>query len=241
MTVDQLLPFLSSAVMLAFVLAVIGRWWSRRQPYLLVWAIGLSMFGIGSFAEAFSVVAWNSLVFQFWYLFGAMLNAAWIGQGTVYLLARRKAAHIAFVALAVLSMIGAYGVLTLPLDASVFSTEISLADQYQEIMPSGAWPRAMTPLFNIYGLVTLVGGAIYSSWLFWLKRVLPNRMWGNILIAVGALSISLASTLTRLGYGGFLYLGELLAAALMFIGFLIATKRAAQPVPGADLSKVEAD
>jgi hypothetical protein len=47
-----------------------------------------------------------------------------------------------------------------------------------------------------------------------------------VLIAVGALSIAFASTLTRLGLGAYLYLGELLAATLMFAGFLLATKGA---------------
>jgi hypothetical protein len=224
---NLVLPFWSSGIMLVFVVAVLARWRRRRRPYLLLWAVGLSMFGIGSFAEAFSAVAWNGAVFRSWYLFGAMLNAAWIGQGTVYLLARRRAAHATLAVLAALSLVGAYGMLRLSLDAGAFSSEVSLADQYREIMPSGAWVRAMTPLFNIYGLVTLVGGAIYSSWLFWRKRTLPNRMWGNILIAAGALSIGFASTLTRLGHGEFLYLGELVAATLMFLGFFLAT----QPEP----------
>ena len=230
MTVNLALPFTSSAIMLAFVVAVLGRWWTRKQPYLLLWAIGLSMFGIASFAEAFSAVAWNGLVFRSWYLFGAMLTAAWIGQGTVYLLARRRAAHAALAVLLPLSVVGAYGVLALSLDAASFSKEASLADQYREIMPSGTWVRAMTPLFNIYGLIALVGGAVYSAWLFWRKQALPNRMWGNILIAVGALSIGFASTLTRLGYGGLLYLGEVVAAALMFAGFIVATQRVSQPI-----------
>jgi hypothetical protein len=82
--------------------------------------------------------------------------------------------------------------------------------------------RLTTPFFNIYGLLTLVGGAIYSAFLFWRKRILPNRVVGNILIAAGALSIGFASSLTRLGSGQFLYLGELVAAVLMFSGFLIA-------------------
>jgi hypothetical protein len=45
-----------------------------------------------------------------------------------------------------------------------------------------------------------------------------------VLIAVGALSVGLASTLTRLGSGSYHYLGELLAAILMFAGFLIASR-----------------
>ena len=225
------LPFLSSVVMLVFVLAVLRRWLSRRGPHLLVWAIGLSMFGIASFAEVYATVSWNSPLFYSWYLFGAMLNAAWIGQGTVYFLARRWVAHASVLVLIVLSLIGTYGVITLTLDSEIFTTDLTLADQYKDIMPSGAWARAMTPLFNIYGLLTLVGGAIYSSWVFWRRRIAPNRMWGNILIAVGALAISSASTLTRLGYGELLYLGELVAAAHMFAGFILATRRPVRPAP----------
>jgi len=82
--------------------------------------------------------------------------------------------------------------------------------------------RLTTPFFNVYGLITLVGGALWSTYLFWRKRVLPNRVVGNVLIAIGALIIASASTLTRLGYGQVLYLGELLAATLMFAGFLVA-------------------
>ena len=63
-----------------------------------------------------------------------------------------------------------------------------------------------------------------------------NRVVGNILIAAGALAIGSASTLTRLGFGGFLYLGELLAAITMFAGFLVASRRVndsleREPVP----------
>jgi hypothetical protein len=54
-----------------------------------------------------------------------------------------------------------------------------------------------------------------------------------VLIAAGALLIDSASTLTRLGYGQFLYLGELFSAILMFAGFRFAARpqpdEAAQP------------
>ena len=236
MELELTLPFISSGIMLAFVLAVLRRWWGRKRPYLLLWAIGLGMFGIASFAEAYSALAWNGGVFLAWYLFGAMLNAAWIGQGTVYLLARRRVAHTSLIVLAVLTAIGTIGMLTLSIDASAFSEELSLADQYREILPDGAWVRGLTPIFNIYGMIALVGGAIYSSWLFWRKQTLPNRMWGNILIAGGALSIGFVSLLTRFGHGELLYLGEVVAASLMFAGFLLATQRVAEKAPRAKLS-----
>jgi hypothetical protein len=102
----------------------------------------------------------------------------------------------------------------------------------------GAWVRLATPFFNIYGLVTLVGGALWSAALFLRKQVLPNRVVGNVLIASGALLIGAASTATRLGVGQYLYLGELAAAVLMFTGFRAASapateaeKLAAEPQP----------
>jgi hypothetical protein len=54
---------------------------------------------------------------------------------------------------------------------------------------------------------------------------MPNRVIANVLIAAGALAIGSASTLTRLGYGEYLYLGELISAIMMFIGFRMAAKR----------------
>ena len=76
MNLNLVLPFISAGIMLAFVIAVLSRWWRRKRAYLLAWAVGLSMFGIGSFAETFSAVAWNGPIFRSYYLFGAMLNAA---------------------------------------------------------------------------------------------------------------------------------------------------------------------
>jgi hypothetical protein len=200
---------------------------ARRAPHFLFWGLGLAMFGAGSFGEAYLALAWNKWVFFVWYFFGAVLNAAWIGHGTLYLLFRKKWVNVVTVIL----ILGSLAALALMLaimprlDASGFTTAQPISEQYRHIMPSvadGATVRLTTPFFNIYGLVTLVGGALWSAWLFWRKRVMPNRVVGNVLIAAGALAIGFASTLTRLGYGSLLYLGELIAAALMFTGFLVA-------------------
>jgi hypothetical protein len=212
------------------------------------------MFGAGSFAEAYLSLTWNKWVFFAWYLFGAALNAAWIGHGTLSLLVRKKWIYAVTAVLVVSSLFTAYLMwqAMAKLDEAAFTTGRPVSEQYgtkvvepgqpipagaltatetyqgkqvtviRGLLPIGSPVRLTTPFFNIYGLLTLVGGAIYSAFLFWRKRVLPNRVIGNILIATGALSIGFASTLTRLGNGQFLYLGELTAAILMFSGFLTA-------------------
>ena len=83
--------------------------------------------------------------------------------------------------------------------------------------------RALTPIFNLYGTVTLVGGALYSAWIFWRKRVLLHRTIGNLLIAVGALAPAFGGAFSRFGISGALYWGELLGVILLFIGFVRAT------------------
>jgi hypothetical protein len=234
MSINLVLPFLSSAVMLVFTLLVFQRWLARHKPHFLFWAIGLGMFGAGSFAEAyFAGVGWRPAVFFAWYFFGAVLNAAWIGHGTLLLLFRRRWTRVV-TGLLILGSLAALALMlqVMPrLDPSGFTRELPISEQYREIMPAvseGAIIRLTTPFFNIYGLLTLVGGALWSAWLFLSKMVLPNRVFGNVLIAIGALSIGLASTLTRLGYGGYLYLGELVAAVLMFSGFLVAAAPATE-------------
>jgi hypothetical protein len=265
MSINHILPFLSTAIMLGFTLWVLQRWLVRRSPHFLFWGIGLAFFGIGSFAEAYLALTWNRWVFFSWYLFGAALNAAWIGHGTLLLLVRRRWVHVLTALLIVGSLFAGYLMLkVMPrLDEAAFTTDRAISEQYgtkvlkpgqtapsgtetmattyrgeavtavRGLLPLGASVRLTTPFFNIYGLLTLVGGALYSAYLFWRKRVLPNRVLGNILIAAGALLIGTASTLTRLGYGQFLYLGELLSAVLMFIGFRFAARPQPEEAPSA--------
>jgi hypothetical protein len=261
------LPFLSTAIMLGFCLWVFQRWIVRRAPHFLFWGIGLAFFGAGSFAEAYLALGWNRWVFFVWYLFGAALNAAWIGHGTLLLLVRKPWVHVFTAGLIVASLFAATLMLqVMPrLDEATFTASRPISEQYgtkvvkpgesapagaetitttyrgeqvtavRGLLPLGASIRLTTPFFNIYGLLTLVGGAIYSALLFWRKQVLPNRVLGNILIAAGALLIGTASTLTRLGYGQFLYLGELLSAVLMFTGFRLAARPQPQDLPQAVL------
>ncbi len=236
---NLVLPFISTAIMIVFAASVLQRWYVRRSANFLFWGIGLTMFGLGSFAEAYLAIApFNAAIFFTWYVFGAALNAGWIGQGTLLLLIRKPWVRILTTTLLIG---GSLVVLVLwfntPLDPSQAISHQPVSVWYRNVLPSAdqAYVRLTTPFFNIYGLVTLVGGALWSGYLFWRKRIMGNRVVGNILIALGALLIGSASTLTRFGIGEFLYVGELLAATLMFAGFRMAgapaPARATAPAP----------
>lgn len=224
-----IVPF-ASALILAFLTYDLYR---RYQHYkgthrhLLFWAIGLGMFGVASLCDGILELTWSELAFIGWYLFGAILNAAWIGQGTLFLLVRKRWVFFAATLLAVASIVTAVLLLATPLNADAYQAGVPIADQYQNILPRDAFIRRMTPIFNIYGTVLIVGGALYSGYLFYRKQILPNRVLGNVLIAAGSLAIAGAGILNRYGWGQFHSFAQLFFAVLMYYGFILASKPAA--------------
>ncbi len=229
----HLLPFTSTLVTAIFVAAVLARYARRGGAHLLLWGIGLALYGLGTFSEAFLGLAWSPFMLRIWYICGAMLTAAWLGQGTLFLLVRKPGvARWALIGLAVVSIVAIVAVLTAPMNPGVaFKTSVPASVQYKDILTRGPLIIILTILLNIYGTLVLVGGAIYSAYIFWRKRVLPQRVLGNVLIAAGALLPASAGTFIKLGLADWLYLSELFGAAVMFVGFLLATSRAPSPAP----------
>jgi hypothetical protein len=180
-------------------------------------------YGIGGFCEAYyGVWGWNPFVFRMWYLFGAILVAAWLGQGTVYLLVRKRWSNILMILLALGSLYGFVRVFTAELNPALMTSSLHTGSELSghAIVTPGV--RVLTPFFNLYGTVTLVGGAAWSAWLFWRKRILLHRVLGNVLIATGAILPAFGGAFSRFGISGTLYFSELLGALLIFIGYLRA-------------------
>ena len=99
----MLAALLSAATaVLAFLMAaaLLDQWRERRGPYQLAWAIGSLLFGVASAAEAIGAAGgWSAELFKVWYLAGAVLNAAWLGLGTAFLLGKTRFGY-AYAALA---------------------------------------------------------------------------------------------------------------------------------------------
>lgn len=85
------LPGLTAILALVMAVALLDQWRDRRQPFQLVWAIGMTFFGIASGAEALAGIGgWNEGLYRTWYLTGGILTAGWLGLGTALLLARTR-------------------------------------------------------------------------------------------------------------------------------------------------------
>lgn len=222
----HILPIFSTIVTFVFTYAVFNRYRNKKGTYLLLWSFGLLLYGLGTLSEVVLGFAFNEWILKLWYLCGAMLTAAWLGQGSVHLLVRRRGVATALTyVLAAVSALALVLIVLTPLTsaAASYNTAAAASEQYKEILVRSGLVTLLTILLNIYGTITLVGGAIYSAFLFWRKQVLLDRMLGNILIAAGALMPAMAGSFVKAGLLDWLYLSELLGAVLMYLGFVRAT------------------
>jgi hypothetical protein len=223
------LPYRSTIVTFAFTAAVYNRYRQRGGTHLLLWAVGLLLYGIGTLCEVILGLTYNVLALKLWYLTGAMLTAAWLGMGTVHLLIRKgNTTQIMTWILLIVSVLAFLLILVAPVNAASYDMTRPISAQYKDILTRNGFIILLTILLNIFGTITLVGGAIYSAFLFWRKKILANRMFGNILIAAGALSPAMGGSFLRAGLTDWLYLSELIGAILMFIGFVMSTSTTAE-------------
>lgn len=88
---NVILPLASAGLSLIFALMLLDQWRTRRRSYQLVWALGMLWYGLSAGTEWFGgAFGWSEPLYRAWYLIGAVWVAAWLGLGTVYLLARTR-------------------------------------------------------------------------------------------------------------------------------------------------------
>lgn len=210
---------------LVFAGALLERFRNRGAAHQLAWGIGALLYGLAALGEAVNGLAFSELGLRVWYLGGAMLTAPWLGQGTIYLLVRRgRIASVLGATLILISLVCVQLVWSAPVDISAgFDPAVTLADQYRDIMDRSGLMVALTIILNIYGTLALLGGAIYSAYLFWRKRSLLHRAVGNVLIAAGALLPASGGTGVLAGMADWHSLSLLLGVLLLYAGYIIAT------------------
>lgn len=210
-----MLPFLTAVVSAAFAGAVLVRYQRSRRSALLAWGIGLSLFAIAALAGALARSGdANETEYRVFYLFGAIVNVAWLGLGTIYIVAPRFG-RVALALVSLLTVAAAYAVFTTPVDLRV-------ALDSGRGFPDGSLPRILAAVGSGVGSLVLFGGALWSAWVFATKRRNGRRALSNIVIAIGVLIVALGGTVTFTGASGILELANLVGVSVMFAGFLIA-------------------
>ncbi len=210
-----MLAFITAAVSAVFAVAVALSYRRSRRPALLAWTVGLALFTLAALAGALAQSGGaTETEYRVFYLFGGILNVAWLALGTVLLVAPRfaRASLIAVIALTVVSV---YAVLTTPVN-------LQIALDTGKGFPDGSLPRILAAIGSGVGSLVLIGGALWSAWVFLRKRHNGRRALSNIVIAAGVIIIAAGGTVTFTGANGILEYTNLVGLCVMFAGFLIA-------------------
>lgn len=210
-------PIITTLFSVYFFIVIYKHW--RKKPdalYLLWWTIGVFCYGIGTLVESLhTIYGWSPFLFKAWYIAGAFLGGVPLAQGTIYLLIKKKTAHILTAILVVILVVS--GILTIlsPLDAS------KVGEKLNGNVLEWSFIRLITPFINIYAVIFLVGGALYSAIKYIGNKEFKGRLWGNVLIALGGILPGIGGTATKFGFTYVLYVTELLGILLIFAGYLI--------------------
>lgn len=235
MPASSMLTLLPLSVMLigaVFAIVLFNHYFTaRRRPHELVWGVAFLLFAVGAACQVYADLRgdWTDLSSRLYYLTGAILNVGFLGLGTVYLLFNRRAANSALVAMLVLTAISVFVIFTVPLDQSKLHTEAG----WKAVAAISAGPRWLAAIINSLGTVLVVGGALWSGFVFLRKGIMKNRMIGVFLLAAGTFIVALGGTitgLTGLKNNDYLYLTMAIGVIVMFVGYL-QTIRPGAPRP----------
>jgi hypothetical protein len=175
----QKLPIATTVIAFAFAVALFQHWRKRKEAtHLAWWTLGMILYGAGTLTEsAHALLGWKEWIFRTWYICGALLGAAPLAQGTVYLLLRKKTADDLSLILLIAIVAGSICVLVSPIDYAKVDASRLTGSVFK-----WQWVRWFSPFINLYALVFLAGGAIYSAWRYGKQQSSASRCAGNVLI-----------------------------------------------------------
>ncbi len=218
--ITHYIPILTTIVSVFFTVTLYRHW--QRKPeakYLMWWTIGVFCFGIGTLTESINVLfGWSVMNMKAWYIAGALLGAFPLGQGTAYLLLKKKAADVLAWFFGIYILIASVAIMLSPIDMSL----VDPARLTGKVLVWG-WARLFSILPNTYALIYLAGGAAWSAIQYARKQGSGNRVVGNWLIAAGGLLPGIGGSFTRFGYVEVLFVTELIGLILIWIGYRAMT------------------
>ncbi len=208
-------------VVLPIAAAIVAFWFavqtwraaSERNVALRVWSVALAQFSAACLALAWGIAfGWTPLVYRVFYLFGAVLNVAWLALGTIWLLAPRRFA-LAFNAIfAAGAGISTALVMTSGLaEGAAAALAAAQLPHPKDVM--GDVPRVLSRYFSIGGSVVVLAGLVAG--------VVRRRFAAGLaLLALGVVIAGVASELMRAGYVAAFCVGLVLGIAVMYAGFV---------------------
>ncbi|HEX6513698.1 MAG TPA: hypothetical protein VF157_15450 [Chloroflexota bacterium] len=218
-------PLAVAGLSAVFAVVVLAQYVRRRRPYQLVWAIALLMSALASAAYVLALSPSESMfAFRLYYALGGLLMPAFLGLGSIYLAMPRRVADYTLGGLINAGALGAGAVFAAGIDQAAFAR--LGGGPGAGVLEPGVW-LPITIVLNTFGVVAVVGVAIYSAVRLVKRRGSGHIVAANILIALGDLVVGAAGSLARTGRPE-LFWGTMLAGwVVIFAGFLLTSMQPA--------------
>jgi hypothetical protein len=229
-----------------FAGVVLSQYARRHRASQLYWSIALTMAFLATLVYVFMVIAGPTsssgvVFFRIYYILGGALVPAWLGLGSVALVASARVTRICLAVLSVLSVLAIVLVATATIAMSKLSHIAGTPGT--GILVPGAWLVTIIVL-NTLGVVAVVGVAVYSGWKLVRRQSnvagirTINLLWANVLILVGDLLNALAGTLSRFfSLESSFWLIMAFGWIVFFAGVLLASRR---PITAKEVSPGDA-
>lgn len=229
----------AALVALVFCFSITERWLVRRRPHELAWAVAMGLFVAGALSVAWGVgVGWDPLSFRLYYLFGAVLNVAWLALGQ--LLISSPGARWGSRARSWLVAASAFAsgiVLATPIRAPIEPDQLPRGD-----VVFGPVPRILAAVGSGGGALIVFAGTAMSTVALVRARGrgvsgAGGRAVGTAFIAVGTLVLGRSGGFAERGRLEGFSITLVLGISILFTGYLVATRRSGPPPQPATTEK----
>lgn len=210
----------AAAISTAFAWVVFTRFRASGRPAFAAWTAGLVIFAAAAACQAVGERAgFDAVLFRAFYLLGGVLGVIWLSMGTLFLLAPRRVAGAATIALVVVTLVLAVDAALVHVDGARLS---STAGVLGDAISSSSPLHLGAVVLNILGTLILVGGSGWSAFRLLRDHGGADRVVCNVLLTAGAFVIAAGFSAAKLAGGALDTLGlyEAIGIAVMFAGFL---------------------
>src|SRR5436190_23856779 len=210
-----------------FAGAVLRQYARRKRASQLYWSISLIMAFLATLAYVVMVIVGPTsstgvVLFRIYYILGAALVPAWLGLGSIALVASSRITRVCLIILTALSILAIVLISTATINMSKLSQIAGTPGT--GILEPGAWLITII-ILNTLGVLAVVGVALYSGWKLIQRQGTSSLLWANVLILAGDLINAAAGTTARLGVKNIFWLVMTFGWIVFFIGVLLASHR----------------
>jgi hypothetical protein len=220
----------AAAISVIFAWVVFTRFTLTGRPAFAAWTAGLLIFAAAATCQAIGErTGFNAPLFRAFYLLGGVLGVIWLSMGTLFLLAHPRAARLAVLVLAGVTLVVSVAAAVVPVDTSRLGTASGVLG---DAIPRGSLVQLAAVVLNIVGTLILVGGSGWSAFRLVRDHGGVDRVVCNLLLTVGAFVIAAGFSAAKIAGGSLDTLGvyEAVGITVMFAGFLaVGRVRPVQP------------